>query len=113
MTEETDEHQGFDPERAKHTRMYGDNQLPTYPEKIETTQGDTSGESMTGDQRPRVADPLYETACDLAHGFCCGNCDRDQAHEWRCDEDGCCSLRDGIFEEMRAAVRAAKAEGRD
>lgn len=64
----------------------------------------------TGDRRSRIADPLYEIACDLARGFCCGNCDRDQAHEWRCEEDGCCSLRDGIYEEMRAAVRAAIAK---
>lgn len=46
---------------------------------------------------------FYDTACDLARGFYCGFCDEEQATRWGCFEHGCCSLRDGIFEELKAA----------
>lgn len=55
-------------------------------------------------------DKRYETAVDLAHGFYCGNCTPEQAREWKCLEDGCCSLRDGIYEELKAEHDAGMRE---
>lgn len=49
--------------------------------------------------------PYYDIACDLARGFFCGNCDEPTAKAWRCVDDGCCSLRDGIYEELKAAAK--------
>jgi hypothetical protein len=48
--------------------------------------------------------PYYDIACELAHGFDCGNCDEETARAGRCREYGCVSLRDGIFEELKAAA---------
>lgn len=53
----------------------------------------------------RPANPYYEVACDLARGFFCGDCKDAACEEWKCLEDGCCSLRDGIYEELKAAAR--------
>ncbi len=40
-----------------HDRIYGDNQLPTYPDEHGgTTTGDTSGAFTSGDQRAEIAE---------------------------------------------------------
>lgn len=44
-------------------RIYGANQLPTYPDQFGgTTTGGNRGDSMTGDQRPAPVDPIAVAA---------------------------------------------------
>lgn len=50
-----------------------------------------------------VAGPHYETACDLARGYPCGNC--KTGNEFHCIDDGCVELREGIYEALQKAER--------
>lgn len=44
--------------------------------------------------------PLADIAADLARGFDCGNCNGTFGTH-NCVEDGCASLHDGIYEELK------------
>src|SRR5690242_13164910 len=48
----------------------------------------------------KVLGPLGDTAAELARGFDCGNCDGTFGTH-NCIENGCCSLHDGIYEELK------------